>query len=188
MVEKKDVRILEVTIRDGSYEVGFQFTREDVSTLSALLDVAGFRYIEVGHGNGLAYPGRIQTMTDEVHLATARASIKHGKVAAPFPMSHIGPESNIKNCIDMIHGAGLDFVRILLDPEFDYDVLTRAIGRAAGCGLMVGVNMMKTYCLTPAEIARIAARTKDMGANWFFIVDSAGCMMPDEVTQYVEAR
>jgi isopropylmalate/homocitrate/citramalate synthase len=42
--------ILEVTLRDGSYLIDFQFTAEDTTTIAAALESIGFRWIEVGHG------------------------------------------------------------------------------------------------------------------------------------------
>ena len=42
--------ILEVTLRDGSYLIDFQFTAEDTATIAAALESVGFRWIEVGHG------------------------------------------------------------------------------------------------------------------------------------------
>jgi len=42
--------ILEVTLRDGSYLIDFQFTAEDTATIAAALEGIGFRWIEVGHG------------------------------------------------------------------------------------------------------------------------------------------
>ena len=45
--------ILEVTLRDGSYLIDFQFTAEDTFVISSALESVGFRWIEVGHGVGL---------------------------------------------------------------------------------------------------------------------------------------
>lgn len=45
--------ILEVTLRDGSYLVDFQFTADDTAMIASAPEPAGFRWIEVGHGVGL---------------------------------------------------------------------------------------------------------------------------------------
>ena len=44
---------MEVTIRDGSYAIDFQFTQQDIRFLCEALQRLGFRYVEVGHGLGL---------------------------------------------------------------------------------------------------------------------------------------
>ena len=48
-----NLRILECTLRDGSYRINFQFTREDTRVNAEALESAGFNMIEVGHGIGL---------------------------------------------------------------------------------------------------------------------------------------
>lgn len=44
-----DVNVLETTLRDGSYSVGFGFTVEDTGRIGRALEAPGFRYIELGH-------------------------------------------------------------------------------------------------------------------------------------------
>jgi hypothetical protein len=51
--EDRTVHLLETTLRDGSYEVDFQFTAEDTAILAGGLDNAGISYIEVRHGMGV---------------------------------------------------------------------------------------------------------------------------------------
>src|SRR4029077_4570017 len=69
--------ILEVTLRDGSYLIDFQFTAEDTATIASALETAGFRWIEVGHGVGLnastAGMGRAAATDEEYLEATAQA-------------------------------------------------------------------------------------------------------------------
>ena len=43
-------QILECTLRDGSYALDFQFTKEDTAKIVSKLDELGFSLIEVGHG------------------------------------------------------------------------------------------------------------------------------------------
>jgi isopropylmalate/homocitrate/citramalate synthase len=45
---------------------------------------------------------------------------------------------------------------------------------------------MKAYVLSPDALADEAARLQDMGVDMVTIMDSAGTMMPDEVSCYVE--
>src|SRR5262249_44677459 len=73
--------IFDVTIRDGSYVVDFQFDQRDVAGLYTLIDRMGFRYIEVGHGFGLnasAVKGSAAASDDE-YLAAAAAGCTTSK-------------------------------------------------------------------------------------------------------------
>jgi 4-hydroxy 2-oxovalerate aldolase len=63
----------------------------------------------------------------------------------------------------------------------------RYVERAHELGLIVSINCMQTYILPPREIGRLAAMTRSAGADWWYVVDSAGGMQPAEVRQYVRA-
>ncbi len=53
MENKRDVRITEVALRDGSHAIAHQFTIEHVTNIAKALDQANVPYIEVSHGDGL---------------------------------------------------------------------------------------------------------------------------------------
>ena len=50
---KSDIRLLETTLRDGSYAVDFKFTPKDTAQIASALEEIGFELIEIGHGLGL---------------------------------------------------------------------------------------------------------------------------------------
>lgn len=47
------MKILDTTIRDGSYAVDFRFTCKDVEHICSRLEKLNIEYIEIGHGQGL---------------------------------------------------------------------------------------------------------------------------------------
>ena len=47
------IQILDTTLRDGSYITGYQFDKKDTAIISKCLELAGIKYIELGHGMGL---------------------------------------------------------------------------------------------------------------------------------------
>src|SRR5438477_5664451 len=72
------VRILDCTLRDGSYVVDFQFTAEDTIVLLGALESAGVDLIEIGHGLGLnaSAAGKGQAAaTDEAYLQAAAETL-----------------------------------------------------------------------------------------------------------------
>ena len=74
--------ILEVTLRDGSYLIDFQFTAEDTANIAAALEGIGFRWIEIGHGLGLnaSHSGKgTAAATDEEYLDAASQALQHTK-------------------------------------------------------------------------------------------------------------
>ena len=77
----KRPRLLDTTLRDGSYVIDFQFTARDTAIIAAQLDDAGFELIEVGHGVGLGASeggfGRAAE-TDEAYMVATAGAVKAG--------------------------------------------------------------------------------------------------------------
>src|SRR5262249_14405341 len=75
-------RILECTLRDGSYGIDCQFNADDTFRIARRLDELGFPLIEVGHGIGLGASERgmgAAAATDEEYMAAAKKAVTRGK-------------------------------------------------------------------------------------------------------------
>jgi 4-hydroxy 2-oxovalerate aldolase len=188
----RDVRVLETTVRDGGYEIDHNWGVEDIATLVSLLDGAGFRFLEVGHGTGVGthrYPPhnrpRVRAaLADDDQMRIARAMTTRARVGV---VCVPGREFMPLDEVDRIADLGMHFLRFAIMPG-DFGAETLAyIERARERGLTVSLNLMQTYALEPAGVARIAAEAGKHGADWFYVVDSAGGMRPAEVGGYVRA-
>ncbi len=182
-------RILETTIRDGSYEIDFQFTRQDVAVLAGLLDLAGFRYIEVGHGNGLGGEvfGQEGAASDEAYLKAARRAVRRAELGALLGFTK-RPREQILDKVRLAAEEGLDFLRMGFVPRRSEEpMIVESIELAKRLGLTVSVNFMRTYTAPPAEIEARSRQVADLGVDWIYIVDSAGGMTPDQIKEYVQA-
>jgi 4-hydroxy-2-oxovalerate aldolase len=190
----KLVEIVETTIRDGSYEAGFQFDHVDVITIASLLDAAGLRYIEVGHGMGLGvdlldyYPhSNYSAFKDEKHLKSARQVVRKAKLGALLGMT-FHDWNGIESCLRIAAECGLDFIRLAFSAAtFEKREASATIQLAKQLGLTVSVNFMRSYSVPPEMLAQKAADAEDMGADWVYLVDSAGCWFPDDVKLYTQA-
>lgn len=178
------VEIFDVTIRDGSYVIDFQFTEEDNRAMCAALDDLGLKYIEVGHGLGLNAPNvkSPSAATDEGYLESASQTIKGARFGAFF-IPGIGTRDHMKWARECF---GMHFIRVGGEPE-RLDDLLPFIEYARDLGYEVMGNFMKTYTARPEDIARKAARMRDHGCDAAYVVDSAGGMLPDEVGRYCAA-
>src|SRR5688572_15268090 len=107
------VRLVDATLRDGSYCVDFQFTAADTAVLVGILDAAGVGFIEIGHGMGTfnhkATPNfrskTRQAARDEEYMAAARRCAKRAKlgiITGPFGTDDL----------DVVAAHKLDFVRL----------------------------------------------------------------------------
>lgn len=176
--------ILEVTLRDGSYLIDFQFTAEDTANIAAALEGVGFRWIEIGHGLGLnaSQSGKgTAAATDEEYLEAASQALTHAKWGMFF-IPGIGREDDLR----LAAKYGMSFVRI----GTNVTEATQAepyIALAKELGFIVSFNAMKSYAVSPAEFGKIVAQVHTWGADVACLVDSAGSMDPDIVAAYLRA-
>jgi 4-hydroxy-2-oxovalerate aldolase len=180
----KMTKILDTTLRDGSYPVNFQFSAEDTYQIASCLAKAGIHYIETGHGLGLGASRKnlgIAAETDEAYMeATARA----------VPNSNWGmfciPSIASLEDIDKAHKFQMGFLRVGFEgsqckSSWPY------IERARELGMFVFANIMKSYCYPPQEFANIVKEVEEFGAQAVYVVDSAGGMTPEILRQYFRA-
>lgn len=176
--------ILEVTLRDGSYLIDFQFTAEDTATIAAALEGVGFRWIEVGHGLGLnaSVSGKgMAAASDEQYLAAAANSIKDAKWGMFF-IPGIGREQDLR----LAARYGMSFIRVGTNVT-ETAQAEPYIALAKELGFIVSYNAMKSYAVSPAEFGKIVARVRSWGTDIACLVDSAGSMDPDSVAAYLRA-
>lgn len=184
--------LLETTIRDGSYEVDFQFTKADLALLVGLLDRAGLKYIEIGHGWGIRgqqWPGSVPAAeTDGDYMRAARRAAPNAKIGS-LVAANVFEEPVLREIFEEAIDNGLDFIRMACTPKSipDREATMKSIEYAAKRGLLVSVNFMRSYLRTPEQMADKCRAAAEAGASWVYLVDSAGCWTPDEVKQYVAA-
>ncbi|GAB6100057.1 4-hydroxy-2-oxovalerate aldolase [Halanaerocella petrolearia] len=178
----KQIKLLECTLRDGSYTVDFSFTSQQTYNIVKKLSELGFEYIEVGHGVGLGASKPkigIATETDEEYIKVAKEAAPNAEIASFF-IPTVGSLSDIKKAKD----AGLDVLRIGTNIS-EYYLGEEALKLAKSLGLEVSWNLMKSYAVPPNEFKRTAKKVTNLGADTVVLVDSAGTMLPEEVNEYL---
>jgi 4-hydroxy 2-oxovalerate aldolase len=177
-----NVEVLDCTLRDGSYLINFQFNTNDTYQISKLIEQAGLKYIEVGHGLGLDAGkdkgGSLENDLD--YIRAAKQAVTTSKIGV-FYIPGIGQMETIKQAVD----AGLDFIRIGVNVT-DYKKAEETINYAKGLGLEVWLNLMKTYTVTHQEWRTICEYLKTMKCDHLAVVDSAGGMLPQDVKTFCQ--
>ncbi|MDO8577346.1 MAG: 4-hydroxy-2-oxovalerate aldolase [Candidatus Wildermuthbacteria bacterium] len=181
---RKNVKLLEATLRDGSYDVNFTFTSEDTSALCKALEEVGFEYIEVGHGVGLnasnmGYGKAVQT--DEEYMVAAKKVLKKAK----YGMFCIPGIARLED-IDLAHKHGMGFIRIGTNIT-EVANSEQYIKRAKKLGMFVTANYMKSYAVPPNEFAKQVKLSQKYGVDLIYIVDSAGGMFAEDIERYYRA-
>ncbi|SHM79681.1 4-hydroxy 2-oxovalerate aldolase [Anaerosporobacter mobilis DSM 15930] len=180
----KKINIMDVTLRDGSYAINFQFSCADVMMIGGALDKLGYNYIEIGHGMGLgaSSPKNGQSLnSDEEYLKSAQRSIKNAKYGV-FCIPGVASYGDIEKAASL----GMKFIRI----GTNVDEIKKSepyIKIAKSYGLEVMANYMKSYALAPEKFAEQVAISQSYGADVVYIVDSAGGMLPYEIENYYNA-
>lgn len=179
-----DLRLLDCTLRDGSYAINFQFTVQDTADICQGLERAGVELIEVGHGVGLGASERglgEAAETDEAYLTAAAESLTHAKFGA-FCIPGIASLEHI----DMAASFGMHFIRIGTNVS-DVEASETMIARARKHGMYVTANFMKSYASSPGEFADKALLSQKYGSQAIYIVDSAGGMLQSDLEAYFAA-
>ena len=182
-MKHEEFTLLDATLRDSSYAVDFQFTKFDYKAICAGLEQAGVKMIELGHGLGLGASSEqngYSRETDETYLATAAETLKVAKFGCFF-IPHIGTTEDIV----VARSLGASFIRIGCDVTH-IDQAREYTDLAKAQGFLVSLNPMKSYLVSPKELATIANNADTWGSvDIFSVVDSAGSMTPIGVSDYV---
>ena len=135
--------------------------------------------IEVTHGDGLGgasvnygFPAH----TDEAYLSAVIAEVKQAKVSALL-LPGIGTVDHLR----LAHGLGVHTIRIATHCT-EADVSEQHIGLARKLEMDTVGFLMMAHMSPPEQLASQAKLMESYGANCIYITDSAGYMLPDDVT------
>lgn len=183
-MQEPAIHLLDCTLRDGSYQLGFGFTAAETAAIAGGLDKAGFPQIEVGHGLGLGSahrPGCAAAATDEEYVDAARSAVKRATLGV-FAIAGQASTENVKSAAR----RGIDFLRIGVDSEHP-DRAKELVMVCQDVGVVPYVFFMQSNLVSPDTLAENAATAVGWGVSTIYVVDSAGFMTPDDVTNYVSA-
>lgn len=178
------MKILDTTIRDGSYAVDFKFSCKDVRDLVSKSQRIGIEYIEIGHGLGLNASSAehgVALQTDIEYMDAAREVADSAKLGF-FCIPGIARLEDI----DTAKEHRMDFIRIGVTVA-DYEKAKPYIERCRTDGLEVFVNFMKTYSASCEQFAQAAKDAENRGVCAVYIVDSAGSMSAEDINDYITA-
>lgn len=177
------MRIMDCTLRDGANVLGNGFPKDlTVMMLRGLVE-NGVSVIEYGNAKGLG--------AEELGFAGPVSDKEYFELAAPYMgRAEIGMFLNAKRYkrenVEAAAQAGLNFLRVGADAG-DGEKFSEVIRTVKESGLKCRYSLMKAYLLSPEELAEESYKLQERGVDEVTIMDSAGCMMPDEVSGYVAA-
>lgn len=180
-----DVRITDSSLRDGSHAKAHQFSTNDVAAIVDGLASAGVPVIEVTHGDGLAgssYNYGFSEVDERELMATAVSTAAGRSQIAALMLPGLGTVDDIRACNDI----GVSVVRIATHCT-EADISKQHFGIARELGLETVGFLMMAHSQPPETLAQQARIMADAGCQCVYVVDSAGAMILDEVTDRVTA-
>ena len=175
----KKVVIHDMSLRDGMHAKRHQITLEQMVQIATGLDEAGVPMIEVTHGDGLGGASinyGFSLHSDEEYLRAVVPKMKRAKISA-LSLPGIGTVDDLKMAVD----CGVTTIRIATHCT-EADISGQHIGIATKLGVDTVGFLMMAHMVTPEELLRQAKMMEDFGANCIYCTDSAGTMLPDDVT------
>jgi 4-hydroxy-2-oxovalerate/4-hydroxy-2-oxohexanoate aldolase len=175
----RTVTLHDMCLRDGMHPKQHQISLRQMVDVATGLDAAGVPLIEVTHGDGLGgasvnygFPAH----TDEDYLRAVIPKLKRAKVSALL-LPGIGTVEHLKLAYD----CGVGTVRVATHCT-EADVSEQHIAASAKLGLDTVGFLMMAHMVSADELARQGKLMESFGANCIYCTDSAGYMLPDDVT------
>jgi 4-hydroxy-2-oxovalerate/4-hydroxy-2-oxohexanoate aldolase len=176
------LKLHEMSLRDGMHPKRHQIPLERMVTIALALEQAGVPLVEVTHGDGLGgasinygFPAH----SDEEYLRAVCDKVKRTHISALL-LPGIGTVDDLRMAAD----CGVRCIRVATHCT-EADVSRQHIGLSRKLGLdTVGFLMMAHR--TPAEqLLEQALLMESYGAATVYVTDSAGYMLPADVTSRV---
>ena len=180
----KRVLLHDMCLRDGMHPKRHQISLEQMVTVASALDAAGVPLIEVTHGDGLGgasvnygFPAH----SDEEYLRAVVPRMKRTRVSALL-IPGIGTVDHLR----LAHDCGVKTLRVATHCT-EADVSEQHIGLARKLGMDTVGFLMMAHMQEPASLAQQGLLMEAYGANCVYCTDSAGHMLPDDVTARIRA-
>ncbi len=179
-----DIRVTDSSLRDGSHAKRHQFTVEHIRSIVGALDTAGVPVIEVTHGDGLGGSsfnyGFSHTPEQELIKAAVQTATQ-AKIAV-LMLPGLGVLDDIRAAQD----NGARICRIATHCT-EADVSEQHFTLARELGLETVGFLMMSHSQPPESLAAQARIMADAGCECVYVVDSAGALILDDVSDRISA-
>ena len=175
----RQITLHDMCLRDGMHAKAHQITPEQMVEVACALDEAGVPLIEVSHGDGLGGASvnyGFPAASDEEYLRAVVPKMQNAKISALL-LPGIGTVDHLH----MIKDCGVHTVRVATHCT-EADVSEQHIATARDFGFDTVGFLMMAHMVGPEELLVQAQLMESYGANCIYCTDSAGYMLPDDVT------
>ncbi|WP_026244487.1 4-hydroxy-2-oxovalerate aldolase [Dasania marina] len=176
------ITLHDMCLRDGMHPKRHQISVAEMVTVAKAMDEAGMPMIEVAHGDGLG--GRsvnygFPAASDEEYLRAVCGAVKNTKVSALL-LPGIGTIDHLRMAAD----CGIDTIRVATHCS-EADVSEQHISMGKKMGLDTVGFLMMAHMIPAQQLVTQLKLMESYGANCVYITDSAGYMLPEDVSERV---
>lgn len=174
----KDIRILDVTLRDGGIVNNFNFGDSNMQALLNSLENIGVKYIELGYleKNKGTESGRSQFINEKAIRNNFLKNKKPGvNYLAMFDYSKFDPESLEDRC-----DSGIDGIRFAFHKR-NYKEALPIYQKLIDKGYDVYMQPMVTLLYNEDELAALIDEANKLDIKGIYFVDTFGQMLPSDI-------
>ena len=183
-VRGHQVKLHDMCLRDGMHSMRHQISVDQMVDIATGLDEAGVPLLQVTHGDGLGGSslnyGRGKH-SDQEYISAVAARMKNAVVSV-LHVPGIGTLDELRMAADC--GAGCVHVASHCT---EADVTEQHIGLGRQLGMDTVGFLMMAHMTNVETLVEQALLMESYGATTVYCVDSAGYMLPDDVTARVVA-
>lgn len=183
-VRGRKVKLHDMSLRDGMHSMRHQISLEQMIAVSTALDEAGVPLIQVTHGDGLGGSslnyGR-GMHSDKEYISAVASRMKHAVVSV-LHVPGIGTLDELRMASD----CGARCVHVASHCT-EADVTEQHIGLGRKLGMDTVGFLMMAHMTNVETLVGQALLMEGYGATTVYCVDSAGYMLPADVTARIGA-
>jgi 4-hydroxy 2-oxovalerate aldolase len=179
-----DIRITDSCMRDGSHAVSHQFDEAAVRAMVAALDRSRVPVLEVAHGDGLggsSFNYGFSKVPERSLIKIAVDTAQFSKIAC-LVLPGVGTVDDIRAARDL----GVSVMRVATHST-EANISAQHFGIARELGLETVGFLMMAHSVSPEELARQGRIMADAGCQCVYVVDSAGALVMEQVSDRVAA-
>ena len=176
---KRKVLVHDMCLRDGMHAMRHQLTIDDMVRLATAMDAAGVRLMQVTHGDGLGGSSRnygFARHSNEEYIAAVAGAVTQAEVSVLL-VPGLGTMQELKGAYD----AGARSVHVATHCT-EADVSPQHIEYARALGMDTTGFLMMAHLNTPEGLLEQGKIMEAAGAQAIYVTDSAGYMIPSDVT------
>lgn len=183
-MQKRKIRLIDSTLRDGMHAVSHQFTPDDMAEIAIALDEAGIDTVEVSHGDGIggsSFQYGYATASDYAYLEKVSKVLKKTKLAVLL-LPGIGTVQDLKVAAEY----GAKVVRVATHVT-EADIAAQHIQAAKDLGMEAIGFLMMVHMADVETIVQQARLFEEYGADAIYVTDSAGALLPSQIFERIKA-